>query len=205
MISLILTMISSEGEQWGRYNFPIDYICNAPISRHFSVFGFTSGWNEMEHLTFLWPSINPTEPLWSDFWPDLGSISKLDLLSHVIPSLRSGKNLSFTNLSDIAGRHHDAQDERRGGFVNFKDLLQDDDAIACDEGQDDGQIPGLHVALDFSDTVLDVWPYFFSKNMWHLVTSKGISNTRAKGLRIQGEISLFRVKDTWIYNTFPGY
>ena len=40
--------------------------------------------------------------------------------------------------------------------MNFKDLLQDDDAIACDEGQDDGQIPGLRVALDLSDTVLDV-------------------------------------------------
>ena len=61
-----------------------------------------------------------------------------------------------TNISEIAGRHHDTQDERRGGFVNFKDLLQDDGAIACDEGQDDGQIPGLRVALDLSDTVLDV-------------------------------------------------
>ena len=39
-------------------------------------------------------------------------------------------------------QHHDSQDERRGGFVDFKDLLQDDDTIARDEGQDDGQKPG---------------------------------------------------------------
>ena len=39
-------------------------------------------------------------------------------------------------------QHHDSQDERRGGFVDFKDLLQDDDTIARDEGQDDGHKPG---------------------------------------------------------------
>mmetsp|Transcript_40471 Transcript_40471/g.87643 ORF Transcript_40471/g.87643 Transcript_40471/m.87643 type:complete len:309 (+) Transcript_40471:542-1468(+) len=57
-------------------------------------------------------------------------------LRHSLLELLTGHRHSGANQSP----HHDTQDERRGGFVNFKDLLQDDDAIACDEGQDDGQI-----------------------------------------------------------------